>query len=160
MKPFIMLIGNSHSGKSTIISSLTGYKYKRLRHFVEDKSTGQKISVIINSPQESVVNVARFKELLQNTFDQADYIGLVIAIQPNFPTKRLSLEEIIFIANDTGDWEFNAFILNPPYNGDQFDSTEIETRLEFVDVNYHTLNAQQFAFLNAEQIKNITNIYD
>jgi GTP-binding protein EngB required for normal cell division len=54
MKTFILLIGASNSGKSTVIQSLTGCKSRTADSgYVVDYSTGRKIYVIVSSPQES-----------------------------------------------------------------------------------------------------------
>ncbi len=172
---FIGVIGERNSGKSTIIRSLTGCSSSRFRGTVTaEDSLGNKrcVEVVCSSPQELSLNnpnvlttraieISNFESLLAKA-QGFSFNGLVSAIQPKSSLRKRITMEIMF--NLALHHKFNcfAYILSPGYNQNSvLNDAEIIARLVSVGVlqkNIKTLNAEQFAILNAEIIRNQTRI--
>lgn len=158
MKPLVLVIGGRDSGKSTIIASLTGCPSHNYRGLVKDKTSGRQIYVVTSSPQEAGLTPAKFRGILR-TVSRQDLIGIVMAIQPTRPYKRLSLEKIIQGAQRKGTLSIHAFVLDPPYmRKGAIDTTVTRSRLGALGVVPHSLDGRHFAHLNATEIKAITGI--
>lgn len=159
LKPFVMIIGGPNSGKSTIISSLTGCDSSTYRNLIIDYASNKKIWVIASSPQEDPLNRMKFANILRSVRQERDIIGIIIAIQPTKPWKRLSLEYIVQKAQTAGNFNIFAFVLDPPYeDGEVTDVNRVSNRLANLGVVIHFLDGRRFAFLNAMEIKTITGI--
>jgi len=158
MKPFVILIGGDKSGKSTIIASLTGCRNHGFKGLVTDQSTGRQIYVIASSPQESNLTSAQLAADLQNAYQQASVIAVVVASQTTHTHTSLSLEDIISTAQANGVWSFHYYILNPPHGGSAINVAAITSRLSAVGVTATCLDARRFAHLNAADIKTGTGI--
>ena len=116
MKPLVMLIGGHDSGKSSIITSLTGCASHNFRGLVRDGSTERQIYVIASSPQEANLSQEDFDQILNTVHRRRTVIGLVITIQPTYTRTRLSLENIIQTTQTNGNYSIFAFVIDPPYS--------------------------------------------
>ena len=152
MKPFIAVIGGRNSGKSTVISSLTGCPTHRFRNFVVDLASSHSIFVIASSPQEDPLTSARLTRILNQVTADSDCLGIVIAIQPTKPYSRLSIEQIFTAVQNTHEYNIHAFSLDPGYNGAQGSTAALQTRLNPLGVHLNQLSAQRFAFASAADI--------
>ncbi|MBN1692605.1 MAG: hypothetical protein JW845_03520 [Dehalococcoidales bacterium] len=159
MKPLILLIGGINSGKSTIISSLTGCPSHNFRELVRDRSTGRQIYVISSSPQEDSLSQGELDQILETVHRRRRVIGLVISIQPTYPRTRLSLENIIQTVQVNSHFTIFAFILDPPYSSDgSIDLTDTINRLASFGVVSRYLDGRRFAYLNASDIRQIVGV--
>ena len=116
MQQFIAIIGNRNSGKSTIIKSLTGCPNSSFRGFVRDGSTSRCVYVICSSPQERDLTLHEFQGILEKCASTSGCQGLVMAIQPTMPTRRLSMETIFRGIADSGAFRMHAFMINPGWD--------------------------------------------
>ncbi|MBI2846386.1 MAG: hypothetical protein HYX82_00735 [Chloroflexi bacterium] len=159
MKPFVILIGGSGSGKSTIITSFTGCPSRNYRGLVKDQSTKRQIYVIASSPQESDIPIEDFTEILRTVHRTRSVIGLVAAIQPTYPYRHLSLEDIVQAAQTNGNFSIFAYVLDPAYskNG-MIDVVDTRSRLNNLEVVARYLDARRFAHLNASEIRSTVGI--
>jgi energy-coupling factor transporter ATP-binding protein EcfA2 len=155
-KKFVAVIGPSDSGKSTVIRSLTGVLgISDFYGYIEDRSTGLKIYFHSRSPQEHVPeNEEIFKELLEDVSKDKKVQGIIFAIQPTTPQKRLSMDKM-FELTKKADLENYAFILDPPYGKASVDYEEVKKRVMDKDPFAHVfkLDGRRFAILNAEAIR-------
>lgn len=159
MKPCVMVIGVSNSGKSTIIASLTGCESHNTDDIVKDKANGKKIYVVASSPQEDQqFSLRNLNKALRIVTQKQDIIGLVMAIQPNNPRIRLTLESIVQSVQETNVLNIYAFVLDPPYKGKPVDRTQLRSRLRDLGIVPRYLDARQFALINSIKIKRVTGI--
>ena len=163
MKQFVAIIGGRNSGKSTIISSLTGCCLRTFRGTIEDRAARQKIRVIASSPQEDPLSHKKFTNILNSIIRDNAVIGIVMAIQPTYPRKRLSLEEIIKTAQETKQFNIHAVIIYPSYNSDNsgvdIDVQDVKARLQKLRVSSaKVLDGRRFAYLNAHDIRESTGL--
>ncbi len=160
-KKFVAVIGYRNSGKSTIVQSLTGCNNRSFIGYVEDKEANLSIFVHSTSPQEHpATNQAAFDRYLRNAKEKANLQGLVFAIQPTKPRRRLLMETMFNLAKQRG-FECYAFILQPPYkNGEVMKFDEIRDRVLSGDstAKIFALDARRFAVLNAEAIRSISRL--
>jgi Fe-S cluster assembly ATPase SufC len=117
MKPFVAVIGDRKSGKSTIIRSLTGCPTGSFVGEVAEKVHGKKIYVIAHSLQEKeeLPKGESLSAILKKVIKDNNILGIVIAIQPNNPTKKISMENIFRSAQKIGGFSFHTFVINPSY---------------------------------------------
>jgi len=171
-KKFIAVIGNRNAGKSTIIVSLTGCPNRSYRGTVrgildnEEKS----IYVIASSPQEKALeeegraDLDAFQIILNRVIQEENCLGLVMAIQPNRPKVRPSLEDIIREVHNTEFFESFLFVLQPGRNDPpeaQQIETEINRRLRDTGIvlSAQGLDGRRFAFLNAQDINQLSQLF-
>ncbi len=158
MKQFVAVIGNRNSGKSTVIKSLTGCSSSSYRGFVHDDGTKRRIYVICSSPQELKLNPSKFRKIIEACVSDSFCQGLVMAIQPTHPTKRLSLEGIIAEVSSSGAFQLNAFLLNPGRKKPHPNTLEIVSRLKRISVRPEVLDGRRFSHINATIINRKTHI--
>jgi|GEM_PF-4711863 len=159
MRKFIAIIGSKNFGKSTIIQSLTGCPTKIYRGFVVGKDPDNSIFVVASSPEETPITVTELRSILSKSTRNSRCSGVVMAIQPTHPTKRLALEDIFRIVQDTGRFTSFGFILHPGYNNGDENVREIQQRLRNTHVQLRVLDARRFAYLNATEVQSITKIF-
>ena len=101
MKKFIAVIGGHDAGKSTVIVSLTGCRYRSLQGPVIDELSKEKIYVIASSPQEKELSQEEssqkklsqkklFQDIISKVGQDKKYQGLIMAIEPSRPRRRIS----------------------------------------------------------------------
>ena len=147
-KPFVAVIGNRDSGKSTIIRSLTGARTSQFRGKVMDKATSRTIEVIGSSPQENLLSLSDLRKILKGAASSSACNGVVCALQPTNPRTRLSMERVLQEAIAQG-FSVHAFILDPDYAGRAGQETVVTTRLSTIGVIPTRIDSQRFAHLNA-----------
>ncbi len=157
MKPFIAIIGNRNSGKSTIIRSLTGATTAQFRGTIQDLTTNQTMEVIGSSPQERPLALADLRTLLRTAAGTATCRGVVCALQPNAPTKRLSMEQVLREAASQG-FIIHTYVLDPGYSGATGRAGIVTTRIQNAGFYSQVLDGQRFAHINAATINAQTNI--
>jgi energy-coupling factor transporter ATP-binding protein EcfA2 len=161
-KKFVAVIGSGGSGKSTIIRSISGAPIGLKRDFVEDNDTHNSVYVILNSPQEDASmdeNTGEFRRILGEVVRNSRCSGIIMAIQPNNPSKRMSMERIFDIVQEIGSFEIFVFVLNPARNSQPADVRDIQNRLAELGVQLQPqLDASRFAYFNARRIQEITGI--
>lgn len=150
-KPFVAIVGNRNSGKSTIIRSLTGARTGQYRGPVEDRTTSRYIEVIGSSPQENPMSHRELRRILGEALANNQCNGVVCALQPTKPTTRISMEEVLQEAADQG-FDIYAFALDPDYSMVSPDFDQIKQRLSRVSVKPIKLDGQRFAHINATLI--------
>ena len=159
MKPLVLLIGGHDSGKSSIVSSLTGCLSRNFRGFVQDKSTKREIYVIASSPQEAKLSEEELEQRLDEVNRRRNVIGSVITIQPTRTRTRLSLEDIIRIAHSNTRISIFAFVLDPPFSRDgNVNIDDVRRRLDTLSVVTRYIDARRFAYLNASDIRSTVGI--
>ncbi len=156
-KPFVAIIGDRNSGKSTIIRSLTGANTSQYRGAIVDKSTQKTIEVIGSSPQEIALSLANLQTILSKAASNADCNGVVCALQPNNPRKRLSMEDVLKEAKKYR-FQVHAYILDPGYSGINGQKNQVSQRLAIAGFSSCVLDGQRFAQINAETINSCTHI--
>ena len=157
-KKFVAVIGYRRSGKSTIIRSLTGCGSGAFVGEVCDNAANVSLFVHAPSPQEfGKTDEGAFDKFLQRCKRSQQIQGLVSAIQPTLPNRRLSLEKMFSLARQRG-FESCAFILEHPYKGVRIGNFErIKERVLNTDPNARVfaLDGRRFAILNAEAIRSL-----
>lgn len=114
-KKFVAVIGYGKSGKSTIISSLTGCRISTFRGFIADETNNISVFVCSGSPQEEPkINLDVIEEWLRQCIDKSGCSGIVMAIQPTNHLVRTSMEEIVTEATSQG-FDVYAFVIEPGY---------------------------------------------
>lgn len=159
---FIAVIGNGKSGKSTIVSSLTGCRVSSFKGFVEDQGTGHSIFVCSGSPQEEMGTlISNITTWMDECKAKKACNGMVMSIQPTIPTKRVSMEQIFEKAIGHG-FQTYAFVVEPGYrvrnNGCHAD---VLSRLERTGVpasNVLKIDGRRFALNSASYIESVTAI--
>jgi hypothetical protein len=84
-------------------------------------------------------------------------LGMVIALQPNNPTSRLSIEDVLEMAQRYA-FECHIFVIEKPYMGSHGTDPEIiRERLVQFDIKtpIQPLDARRFAHVNAAVIRDI-----
>lgn len=157
MKPFVAVIGDRNSGKSTIIRSLTGAKSGQFRGSVHDHATNRTIEVIGSSPQELLLSLADLRKILKKASTSAICNGVVCALQPNFPTSRLSMERVLQEAAAYG-FRIHAYILDPAYSGTSGHAATVAARVASVGSTSRLLDGRRFSQINAATINRHTRI--
>lgn len=157
MKPFVAVIGSRNSGKSTIIRSLTGAKSGQFRGVITDNSTGRTIEVIGSSPQEQALTLVQLRAILRRAANAAVCNGVVCALQPTLPSKRLSMEQVFHEAASFG-FLIHAYVLDPGYAGSSGSSSQVVRRVKAAGYSARTLNGQRFAQVNAATINRATKV--
>jgi energy-coupling factor transporter ATP-binding protein EcfA2 len=157
MKPFIAVVGNRDSGKSTIIRSLTGAKFGQFRGTVQDMTTSRTIEVIGSSPQERLLSLADLRKVLRKAAGAANCNGIVCALQPTRPTKRLSMEQVLQEAAAHG-FAVHAYILDPEYGGAAGHAAVVAARIRVAGFGARALDGRRFAQINAAAINGHTRI--
>jgi energy-coupling factor transporter ATP-binding protein EcfA2 len=155
-KKFVAVIGYGKSGKSTIISSLTGCRTSIFKDFITDKVTCSSIFVYSGSPQEfSDITLSNIKRKLRQCKDKNGCVGMVIAIQPTKPRIRARMEDIFKEAMSQG-FDVYAFVIEPGYennnNGCHAEVTDRLTSMGVSSSNVFQINGKQFALKNANAI--------
>ena len=158
VQKFIAVIGNRNSGKSTIIRSLTGCPNSTFRGEVKDITTGESIHVICSSPQERPLTLQELRRILNACAANRKCRGLVMAIQPTSPTKRLSMETIFQEVFSLGFFQSHAFTLAPGRVSGSPNTAAIVTRLKPFKLKQIILDGGRFAMLNAQVINKRTHI--
>jgi GTPase SAR1 family protein len=157
-KNFIAVIGDQNSGKSTIIQALTGCKSGISRNRVEDRVTGKWIQVIASSPQEKRISRSDLKRKIGEAATDPLCLGLVIALQPTYPRKRLSIVDVFAVAEEYS-MKRHVFVISRPYSSkaDRTEVSEIETRLSkfHIEGPVQPVDARRFAHVNASAIRDI-----
>ena len=159
MKPktVVAVIGPRHSGKSTIIQALTGCKNGVFHGSVEDRTTGKWIEVIASSPQEK--HMPDLKARMSAAANDPHCLGLVVALQPTHPRKRVSMEDVFEMARGHRA-KCYAFAISQPHDENKADGVEIsdvEKRLMNlgIEIPIQPLDARRFAHVNAAVIREI-----
>jgi energy-coupling factor transporter ATP-binding protein EcfA2 len=147
MPIFVAVIGSRDSGKSTIIKSLTGCLNNSFRGTVSDLASKTSVEVIASSPQERAMSLAELRAHLK-TAAKPSFTGIVCALQPSQTTKRLSMKNVLTEAQIRG-FTIYAFVLDPPRQGSVHPAANVTSRLAALGLKYTTLDARQFAHLNA-----------
>ncbi|MGD0801847.1 MAG: hypothetical protein ABR906_11070 [Terracidiphilus sp.] len=160
-KKFVAVIGYRKSGKSTIIRCLTGCENGSFIGEIHDKEVNLSIFVHAPSPQEHIkTDLKVFDNYLQEAKKGKHIQGLVFAIQPTLPNRRLSMEQMFSLARQRG-FESYAFILEHPYKGERIRNFDnIKSRVLDVDpdAKIFALNGHRFAILNAEAIRSLSRL--
>lgn len=160
MKKFVAVIGRPHSGKSTIIQSLTGAKSRNFKGTVKDLSARKDVEVIAKSPQEdSEASLSEVRSRLNKAKRRGSSVGVVMAIQPRAEWTKISMERIFKAAKDRG-FKMQAFVLEPPYkpiNG--WNAGEVEKRIQNAKVPFQRLDARKFAHQNAAIIRDTVGLF-
>jgi energy-coupling factor transporter ATP-binding protein EcfA2 len=157
-KKFVAVIGYSKSGKSTIISSLTGCRTSTFKHFINDNLTGNSVFVYSGSPQElSNITLSIIKKRLKQCKEKAKCSGMVIAIQPTKPRTRARMEAIFQEAMSQG-FDVYAFVIEPGYENKNKNNgchEDVKKRLASIGVPSSyviKIDGRQFALKNANDI--------
>lgn len=161
MKPFVGVIGNAKSGKSTVIRSLTGAPSTSFRGYMRNRKTGETILVFASSLQEDHMELYKFRNRIQRAVRNNKCRGIVCAIQPTYPTKRNSLEDILGEATKFTELEPYAFLINPGHgmNAQVYRATaEVTNRLKPFGVELHRLDGNRFPLQNAREIDAVTSL--
>ncbi len=156
MKPFVAIIGSERAGKSTIIKSLTGCRTSQFRGYVRDAATGETIEVIGNSPQEHQLSLSELRRILDRVRNDKRCRGVVCALQPTRPTRRLSFEAVLEEAL-AYRFEVVAFALDPDRSNDTGVRDLVKQRIP-KRVQLFQLDARRFAHLSANTINKRTRI--
>ncbi|WNO03939.1 hypothetical protein [Rhodoferax mekongensis] len=157
MQTFIAIIGGPASGKSTIIKSLTGCPSGQFRGTVVDQLNGQMIEVISASPQEIALSYENYMDTLQRVSFNDKYQGIVCALRPTYPSKRLSIEDVLSNAVEYG-FQVHVFILSPGYLGFDCDLTDIFKRLPNSLSSLQIIDGRRFSMANALKIHSISRL--
>lgn len=155
-KPFIAVVGGRDAGKSTIIQSLTGAKSRQFRGTVTDVASHQTIEVIGSSPQERDLPLTNLRQIMMRAIASSVCRGLVCALQPNHPTKRLSMETVLQEALAVG-FSVHVYVLDPERSGRSGSTAGIAARAP-KGVKLRHLDARRFAQINAAIINRQTAI--
>jgi len=156
-KPFVAVIGGRNSGKSTVIRSLTGARSGQFRGMVHDRATQETISVIGSSPQEQALTLQQLRSTLRTAMNNSRCRGIVCALQPSFPTKRLSLEQVLQEARALR-FRIRVFVLDPGYKGARGHLEAVAARVRNVGFGSKALDGRRFAQVNAGTINRRTRI--
>lgn len=159
MKPFVAIIGSEKSGKSTLIRSLTGCRTRSFCGVVTDLVSNQKIYVIASSPQEQDLSSDELDRILNQVWDDASILGIVMAIQPTRPIKHLSMEDIFQKVQATRAFSTFGVIIHPSYNASPaIDPDDVRRRLEALEVEFRTIDGRHFAHLNACEVRELAGL--
>jgi hypothetical protein len=158
MKRLIGVVGFANAGKSTVIQSLTGCPTKTGIHVVADRLSSRSVLVFAASPQENSEANGEFESRLRRAGKDPNNLGVVVAIQPTLPTKRLGLEDMVRIAKRNG-FAPHLFVLEPPHSGRARRVTvrDVQTRVGRVKVQ--KIDGRRFAHLSAREIAKSTHLF-
>ncbi len=159
-KKFVAVVGDRNSGKSTIILALTGCRTNASKRMI-DLVTKKWIYVVAASPQETGMKRATLAGILRKVANSPNCLGLVIALQPSRPRKRLSIKDVLreAVKRKAAD-EYHLFAISHPYNegGRRVGTDEIEQRFRDavpgVRPHLRSLDGRRFAYMNATIISN------
>jgi energy-coupling factor transporter ATP-binding protein EcfA2 len=159
---FVAVIGKQKSGKSTIIQSLSGCNNHSSKELITDRSVNSSIYVHAPSPQEDPkTNEVVFSKILDKVLATGGCQGIVIAIQPTLPLRRLRMERMFEIAKKKG-LESYAFIIEYPFDkkkssGRIGNFEVIKKRISRSDpsASVVAIDGRRFASLNSEVIRSI-----
>jgi predicted kinase len=160
-KKFVAVVGYADSGKSTVIQSLSGCNNHSTNEKIRDASVGLCIYVLAPSPQElPVIGEEDFTSILQDVTRDETCQGVVAAIQPTLPTKRLSMEKMFDLARKFR-FESFAYVLEFPFcKGKKLEDRignleNIKTRILGIDseAKVFPMDGRRFACLNADLIR-------
>ena len=150
-KPFVAIIGNRNSGKSTVIRCLAGSKTGQFRGTVIDLMTNRTIEVIGSSPQEMKLSLLDLRKILKKASTSPDCNGVVCALQPTHPRVRLSMELVLQEAAAYG-FSVLPYILDPEYTGSTGHAASIAARTRTAGFISQVLDGQRFGHINAQLI--------
>lgn len=156
MTVFVAIVGSRHSGKSTIIKSLTGCPSAKFRGTVSDIATRRTIEVICSSPQELPLTLAELQTILRRGAKK-ECNGVVCALQSTNPSKRLTLEQVLREAISF-HYQVHTFVLDPEHGGLSGYMARVHTRLPSGALPPVALDARRFAHLNATIVHACTSI--
>ena len=156
MSMFIAIIGNRNSGKSTIIKSLTGCPTGQFRGSITDRATSRIVEIIGSSPQEKALSLTELQKILRRGL-KPNCNGVICALQPTNPSKRLSLEDVMQTALAFG-YQVRPFVLDPEHGGATGNLSKICNRFPTGVLPAVQLDARRFAHLNASIIHSYTSI--
>lgn len=158
---FVAVIGFGASGKSTIISSLTGCRRSSFKGFIEDKVSGNSIFVFSGAPQELGTSITDIESWMKDCKTRKGCNGMIMAIQPTKPNKRVSMENILKKAMVHG-FEVFAFIIEPGYKNEYNGRyTDVPSSLKNVRVpksNVFKVDGRRFSLYSANYINSVTSI--
>lgn len=157
MPTFVAVVGSRKSGKSTIIKSLTGCQTSQYRGLVEDYLTRRSIYVVCSSPQEDPLSLLALRKVLTNAAAGANCQGVVMAIQPNKPRKRLTMEAVLREAS-SHQFQVYVFVIDPGRLGAPKVSAMVAPRLASLGITATILDGRRFSLINAQEINRITQI--
>jgi energy-coupling factor transporter ATP-binding protein EcfA2 len=160
-KKFVAVIGYDKSGKSTIISSLTGCRKSTFSGFIKDKVNNNSVFAYSGSPQELPITLSDIKKMLQKCNSKAGCSGMVMAIQPTKPRKRPSMEAIFKEAISQG-FDVYAFAIEPGYDnqnkGCYVGVVERLKTLEVLSTKVFQIDGKKFVLHNAKYINSKVSI--
>lgn len=162
MKTIVAIIGSQNSGKSTVITSLTGCPGRGYRAAVTDRSTGQSVFVIASSPQEKKLTFRRFRAILKQVRSNASFRGIVLSLQPSNPYKNKPMLPYLQIIRANRAYRFFAFVLDPPYNvsrnSAQYSFPYVKSLLTPLRIKPIRLDGRKFSLINSQRIQRLTRI--
>lgn len=152
-KKFVAVIAYGKSGKSTIISSLTGCRKSTFEGFITDNTNFNSLFVCCGSPQELGIKLTKIKEWLTKCNEESGCSGMIMAIQPTNTQKRASMEDILNEAMSQG-FDVYAFVVEPGYNDTKSCYADVISRLSDIvsSSNIFKINGKHFALKNANYI--------
>lgn len=148
MKKFVAIIGDTVSGKSTLIKSLTGCCSGNFRGQVKNKLNNKFIEVIAESPQDKSLTRQEFVETLERVVTSEKCIGIVCALKPTQPSKRLSIESVLSEAVKY-KYQTYIYIINPGYLGFTCSAKNLYDRIPLGVEGVYFLDGRNFALDNA-----------
>ena len=159
LKPFVGVVGYANSGKSAVISSLTGCRNSTYRGLINNIQTNESILVYASSPQENPISKQEFIVSINSASMDPECRGVVCAIQPTKPRTRISIEDIYGEVVKNGKFKPFIFLLDPPRKkntrqGGIFGNISSRTK----SISIVKLNGEVFPYSNAEIIQNHTRI--
>ena len=170
MKPFIAVVGERSSGKSTVICSLAGCRNRGFRGWVRDNTTRKLIYVIASSPQENARGLRTARDLRSHIRRalRRNVIAFVMALQPYWrrTRRRLDMVTVLRTVQHTGRFALYGFVLDPPYrirsgtHGVGGIIRHVRTLLQGANVNIalRRIDGRRFALLNARRIWRMTGV--
>ena len=104
------------------------------------------------------MTLQEFKKILKDCTADPNCQGLVMAIQPTSPTKRLPMETIFQEVASFGTFRSHAFALTPGRDGGMLNIPVITTRLKPFIAKPTILDGGRFSLINAQIINKKTQI--
>ena len=145
---FIGIVGNPRAGKSTIIGNICGLPLRNARDLqrVEHVPSRAALYAISSSPQETGETIKKLASAFKKVAADKNAIGFVIALQPNRPNRRASMENIFDMALSYG-FDVAAFVIDRPYRTVPYarwsDPQFAIDRLKAIGIAARRLNARQ-----------------
>jgi len=143
--------------RSTIIQALTGCESRGYRGKVKDRLTKKWITVIASSPEETNISKQKLSAMTRAAATSKSSLGMVIALQPNHPSRRLSIEDILRISSRY-PFVRHMFVISRAYKGyGAISAQSIEKRLSKFTFRkpLQPLDARRFGHINASAIRDI-----